>query len=138
VWVAEPTPPVAPRETEWDFASSYLFLVEDISDISTGPMMFSGISALRFVVIAAMSMGDDTHTLGELFLDARREEDKFGRWFHDDPVEKLVGIGGVPSRPREIESVYKIAYMSDEQSYTTETGQERVCDIFAYPLYIAE
>jgi hypothetical protein len=65
-------------------------------------------------------------------------EGDFGRFDPLHPIEKLKKVGGVPSLSREIETIYKIAYMTNEQAYTVEGKVRRVNDILAYPLFIAQ
>jgi len=70
---------------------------------------------------------------------ARRNlrSDRFGI-YGGHPIEKLIAAGGKPGRPRNIETVYKTAYMTNEQGYSNNGEIVRVNDILAYPLYISE
>lgn len=137
VWVIDPPEPLQPRE-EWDFSTSFVFIVEELGEFRW-PMgwFLSGISALRLVAEVLTDPRPETishdsmHRLGAT-------PDRFGRWQDDHPVERLRVIGGTVGRPRIIDTVYKIEYMTDEQSYPYNGAQLRVSDILAYPLYIAE
>lgn len=135
VWVSDPPKPAVPRH-EWDFSTSFLFLVEELGEFKW-PMgwFMSGISSLRIV---AEVLTEPRDLSPETISDLLREEDRFGRWQADHPIERLREIGGVVGSPRRIDSVYKIAYMTDEQSYPLDGEIYRVSDILAYPLYIAD
>jgi hypothetical protein len=136
IWVSDPLPMLEERKGHWDYAGAYLFIVEEVSDVALpSQTTLSGVSALRMIVdCIATGTSPTSNDLQQLL----RSDDRMGRWFALDPVAKLASIGGIPSRPREIETVYKIAYMTDEQTSMSEGELRRVCDIFAYPLYIAD
>jgi hypothetical protein len=137
VWVVDPPEPLRPRD-EWDFTTAFLFIVEEIGEFKW-PMgwFLSGISALR--IVAEVLTDPRQHTMSDESLFRLGESpDRFGRWQKDHPVERLRGIGGVVGRTRIIDTVYKIEYMTDEQSYPYDGEQMRVSDILAYPLYVAE
>ncbi|WP_144880825.1 hypothetical protein [Microbacterium paraoxydans] len=137
VWVADPPEPVMPRD-EWDFSTSFLFIVEELGEFRWPIGWFlSGISALRIVAEVLTDPRPDTMSYDSLHQLAA-SPDRFGRWQGDHPVERLRGIGGVVGRSRIVDTVYKIEYMTDEQSYPYKGAQLRVSDILAYPLYIAE
>lgn len=135
VWVSDPPKPILPR-TQWDYSTSFLFLVEELGEFRWPVAWFiSGISSLRIV---AEVLTDPRDLTMEAMFELRNSDDLFGRWQTDHPIERLRRIGGVVGAPRRIASVYKIAYMTDEQSYTYEGEELRVSDILAYPLYIAD
>ena len=52
------------------------------------------------------------------------------------PIEKLQAIGGILGVPRHISTVYRIAYMNDEQGFFFDDEFLRTHDILAYPLFI--
>lgn len=135
VWVSDPRPPTIPRQ-EWDFSTSFLFLVEELGEFKW-PMgwFMSGISSLRIVAEFLTEPRDLSY---EALFEVRGAGDRFGRWQTDHPVMRLQEIGGVVGSSRRIESVYKVAYMTDEQSYSVNDETYRVSDILAYPLYIAD
>jgi hypothetical protein len=137
IWVGEPLEEREPPSGEWDWAGSFVFLVEDLRHFEWPFEVgyLSGISALRLTV--EFVAGRDQYTFDDLIA-ARREEDKFGRFVDANPIDKLRAAGGIVGRPRLIETVYKIAYMTNEQSYMADGQRVRVNDILAYPLYIAE
>jgi hypothetical protein len=136
VWVSDPLPLRSPRINEWDFAGSFLFLVEELGQFQW-PMgwFMSGISALRVVVDV---LQDGLVLTSDGLFDVAGSEDKYGRWESEHPIEKLVSVGGVAGRPRRIDTIYKIAYMTDEQAYVVDGVHTRVNDILAYPLFIAD
>jgi hypothetical protein len=138
VWVFEPLGPVGFINAEsdgsfaWDWIGTYLFLIEEhIADRET-TSCWSGVSALRLLVESA---GYDARLYPH---QAPHAYDKFGRDNSAHPIDKLRSIGGIPLRPRRIETVYRIAAMTDEQASTIEGKEVRLNDILAYPLYIAD
>jgi hypothetical protein len=137
IWVGDPQDDVkTPAAHEWDWVGSFLFVVEEMQALE-GPdrrHFVSGLSALRMLVQSAM--GGEIPPRDEWY--AAQGGDDFGRWNPAHPIEKLEAIGGRPGRTREIETVYQIVYMTNEQSYTRDGEEIRSNDIFAYPLYIAE
>lgn len=135
IWIGDPPELLEPRG-EWDFSSSFLFLVEELGEFQWPmPWFMSGISSLRLV---AEVLTESRELSIENMFDLRSSADRFGRWQSDHPVERLRGIGGVVGSPRRIECVYKIAYMTDEQAYPRGEEVLRVSDLLAYPLYIAD
>ena len=135
VWVSDPPEPVLPR-SDWDFTTSFLFLVEELGEFRWPiPWFMSGISSLRLV---AEVLTDHRELTLKSMFDLRNSADRFGRWQPDHPIERLREIGGVVGASRRITTVYKIAYMTDEQSYPYQGEEVRVSDILAYPLYIAD
>jgi hypothetical protein len=145
VWISEPAPPQEPAESEYEIVGSFVFLVQEMGELQWPMRWFmSGISALRMVA-NFMVGGADYRSEGELHrvMQATRDLYEMPNGWGDErdechPIEKLKAVGGIPGRPRRIETVYKIAYMSDEQCIPTANGTVRVNDILAYPLYIAE
>lgn len=135
VWISDPPTRVEIKD-EWDFRDSFLLLVEELGEFTWPmPWFISGVSALRLV---AEVLEDPRPLTMEWLMAIAQSEDRFGRWRADHPVEKLRQIGGIVGRPRLIETVYKVVYMTDEQAYETDGGQTRVSDLLAYPLYIAD
>ncbi len=135
VCISDPPEPILPRG-EWDFSTSFLFLVEELGEFRwPGGWFISGISSLR--VVAQVLTDPRIESTASLF-DLSSSTDRFGRWQSDHPIERLREIGGVVGTPRRITTVYKIAYMTDEQSYPFRGQELRVSDILAYPLYIAD
>jgi hypothetical protein len=138
VWVSDPPEPVLPRGT-WDFTTSFLFIVQELGEYEWPIGWFmSGISSLRIVAEVLTNPRSYTMSYDEAVRDLARSPDRFGRWQPDHPIERLREIGGVVGRSRIIDTIYKIAYMTDEQSYPYKGEELRVSDILAYPLYIAE
>lgn len=145
VWISEPTPPQTPAESEYEIVGSFVFLVQEMGELKWPLRWFmSGISALRMVA-NFMVGGADYRTEGELHRSMQATRDLYAMpngWGDErderHPVEKLKAVGGIPGRPRRVETVYRIAYMSDEQCMPTDGGIVRINDVLAYPLYIAE
>lgn len=137
VWIIDPPEPLRPR-AEWDFTTSFLFIVEELGEFKW-PMgwFLSGISSLRLIAEVLTDPRPQAMSSDSLFT-LRNSPDRFGRWQEDHPIERLREIGGVVGRTRIIDTVYKIEYMTDEQSYPHNGQNLRVSDILAYPLYIAE
>lgn len=137
VWIVDPPEPLLPRG-EWDFTTSFLFIVEELGEFHW-PMgwFLSGISSLR-IVAEVLTDPRSVTMLSDFVFSLTESTDRFGRWQEDHPIERLREIGGVVGRTRIIDTVYKIEYMTDEQSYPYKGEQLRVSDILAYPLYIAE
>jgi hypothetical protein len=100
------------------------------------PTFISGMSALRMVVDFIVGQEPFGHRPTTEHI--RSGGDDFGRFNPKHPIEKLAAVGGTPGRPRRIDTVYKIEYMTDEQSAPLSGKVVRVNDILAYPLYIAE
>lgn len=134
VWVGDPPPRPAEGHNEWDFSTSYLFLVEELGEFTwPGGWFVSGISSLRLVAEFLFSSAlDDMESLHR----ASASEDAFGRWNPVHPIEKLKRAGGIAGAPRRVETVYKIAYATDEQSDSLQGRPRRVSDVLGYPLYI--
>jgi hypothetical protein len=145
VWVSEPVAPQTPAESQYDIVGSFVFLVQEMGELKWPMRWFmSGISALRMVA-NFMVGGVDYRSESELHrvMQATRDLYEMPNGWGDEcderhPIEKLKAVGGMPGRCRRIETVYKIAYMSDEQCIPVGNGAMRVNDILAYPLYIAE
>jgi len=131
VWVSDPI--TGQSDDPWTFAGSFVFLVEGHPSPTGLSSMISGISALRYVVdFLAGHSPEPISTAREL----SRWPERFGRFDPRHPIEKLGEVGGTMGRPRPIETVYKIAYMTDEQAHVLDGKEIRVNDILAYPLYI--
>jgi hypothetical protein len=138
VWIADPTPLHQPKVHDWEIVGSNVFLVEELGDFSWRSSGFvSGVTALKIISHLARFprlLDEDTAWEG---MRSRTLGD-FGDWVEVAPSELLREIGGMPGVPRRIETVYKIAYMSNESFHVTDGSATRVNDILAYPLYIAD
>jgi hypothetical protein len=125
VWVADPPPRMSEPQDPWDFYGSYLFLVEEINPVPEVPArwFFSGVSALAKVVRTAQP-----DTSGKALHDLGRDSSAH-------PTEKLIEHGARVSLERQIEVLYQIRYMTDEQGgWSVSDG--RVNDLLGYPLAI--
>ncbi len=132
VWVGEPTIPHREPENSWDTQGTFVFLVEELASFDwTLGHQISGVSSLRLVIEAI-----GKKLTGREMLALPRTADRFSELVEADPVDKLAGIGGLAGAPRPIESVYKIAYMNDEQCWRRGSRFLRTNDVLAYPLFI--
>ena len=137
VWIMDPIESAVEPEDEWDWLGSFVFIVQELGGFPWPSSWFiSGLSALRMVVdVIAKTPRLDR---GELRKVITSGDDVFGRWHDGHPIEKLERIGAIRQRARKIDTIYKIAYMTNEQSVTVNGKWTRINDILAYPLYIAE
>lgn len=141
VWVFEPIgtqigfiDSEADGSWAWDWIGTYLFIVEEHFSDPQPKYHFSGISALRLLVDVVA--GHDPRVRDKFYEGIT--EDPYGRDNSAHPIDKLRRVGGVPMRPRNVEIVYRIGLMTDEQATTINGEQIRLNDILAYPLYIAD
>jgi hypothetical protein len=127
VWVADPPDRRSEPQDEWDLFGSYLFLLEEGDPKPRSErrgFLLSGTSALAYLV---------KHTRSTPLSNASAKE--LGRWSTAHPIKKLEQLGARASLPREIETLYQIRAMSDEQSgWSVSDG--RVNDLLGYPLAI--
>lgn len=126
IWVSDPDP-LDHDGPEWSFRGSFVILTELIFDDRAYTSVYSGCSALRFIVNAASNRP---------FLD-RRGNDEFGRESNRHPIQKLQSVGGSVGDPRIIEALYRVRYMTDEQVYIYGDSEHRVHDVLGYPLFIS-
>jgi hypothetical protein len=125
VWVADPPKRTDEPRDRWDFFGTYLFLVEegDPDPTKRREAFFSGVSALAKLVRMAR---------GDIDRDAMW---RLGREEGAHPIEKLTALGARASLERDIEVLYQVRYMTDEQGgWSVSDG--RVNDLLAYPLAI--
>jgi hypothetical protein len=132
VWVCEPIPLLPPVTNEWLFNGSFVFLIEDRGLFEwPGSRGMSGISSLW---LAVEVIGSDKTWNHDSYLPYS------GDWAWErqyaDPIENLESIGGLVGAPRQIETLYKISYMNNEQTWKHEGKFFMANDILAYPLYI--
>jgi hypothetical protein len=124
VWVADPPPRLSEPKDRWDWWGSYLFLVEEI--LPTGPRaryFTSGVSALAQIVRLAQP---------DVTADALCD---LGRGSSLHPIEKLTSYGGQVSQSRQVEVLYQMRYMTNEQGgWSVSDG--RTHDLLGYPLAI--
>jgi hypothetical protein len=126
VWVSDPDP-MDFSDIPWDFAGTFLYLTEFLVDEGPFQTVYSGCSALQAI---ANSM------FNRPFLE-RDCKEPLGRENLAHPIEKLQRLGGMVGDLREIECLYRIRYMTNEQSYLINGKERRVNDLLAYPIYIA-
>ncbi|MBU8875285.1 hypothetical protein KQ910_16040 [Reyranella sp. MMS21-HV4-11] len=133
VWISRPDPKdLNPRLAahSWDWTGTYLILLETVWDSTAGApaTWLSGCSALQAVAnIAANNT-----------IDVPNFKEPLGRKSTDDPIEKMIQLGGVRYEERRLKSLYRIRYVSDEQVTPYRGGMRRVNDLLAYPLFIVE
>jgi hypothetical protein len=128
VWISDPDPSLYTSE-EYTWRGTFLYLTEIHWEYAGFSTVHSGVSALQ-ALMNQVSGKDFFHYTKEEF-----EPNGRGRDLH--PVDKLKEIGGVASGPRQITSLYRKRYLTNEQAYSFEGARRRVNDLLAYPLYIA-
>lgn len=129
VWVSNPHESVDIPTDTWDWIGTYLYLVEEgdaapVEDNEeTYKGLLSGVSALHGLVShASEDLGP--HDLGH----------PLGRGTSEHPIDKLRSYGARVSLEREIETLYQVRYMSDEQGGFD--GGKRFNDLLGYPIAI--
>ena len=112
----------------------HVFIVQELTSFPQARTYISGISAVRIIkeVIIDSSVTDFEKWQRQYVLGGP----DFGYRAYQNAINEFTRIGGVASRPRRIETIYKIAYMSHQEGRTGPAT--RIGDIFAYPLFIAE
>jgi hypothetical protein len=113
VWLSNPPPRETPPADDRDYGGSYLYLVEAADQAPFGQvrtyegrkLFVTGCSALRRVM-------EHARTKEEL---SAEEAYRNGRGDPAHPLEKLAALGAHSSLPREIEVLYQMRWMSDEQ-----------------------
>ena len=135
VWVSDPVE-VHGKYHEFQFVGSFLFLVQGGGPEFHAAGSWSGVSALRFIV---QSLATPYPSTDERLNDLCSAPDIFGRDSSVHPLDKLRRVGATVGYHRRIETIYRIAYMTNEQSYTPPGLRHgvRVNDICGYPLYVA-
>ncbi|WEK37182.1 MAG: hypothetical protein P0Y53_06690 [Candidatus Pseudobacter hemicellulosilyticus] len=130
VWVSEPEYSVlSERSEKWDVSGSFLYLIETLYDtgIYKGGFL-SGCSALQALANIVTNSTPIIKSMSPEF---------FGRHNNQHPIEKLESIGAVNIGERDIETIYRLRYMTDEQCFTHNDGILYRChDILGYPLFI--
>jgi hypothetical protein len=133
VWISDPSPnSLIKLEKGWECSGTFLYLLETIGDSGVYQLQHSGVTALL-----ALS----NTILGYNFFDTalnKNGEETFGRSNFIHPVEKLKSIGAIIIDEREIETLYRCRYVSNEQAYTYLGTKHLVHDLLAYPIYIKE
>ena len=132
VWVCGPTNPALIPKDPWDVVDSVLFLIQELNSLEGLLSGISGISALR---LATDFLGTRL-TIQDLY-DLARDKDVYSHRIEAEPIAKLEAAGGQVGLPRPISTLYKIAYMNDEQGIHLSEVFFRINDVLAYPLYIA-
>jgi hypothetical protein len=127
VWIGDPDPSDFSDE-QWDYAGTFLYLVQSHWDLGAYQTVHSGCSALQAVVNRATCRTGLSADPKELL----------GRGNNLHPVDKLVSLGGIPGQPRKIVTLYRCRYMTNEQVYAVGGSDRRVNDLLAYPIFIAE
>lgn len=129
VWVSEPDPTLY-SDVSFIWRGTFLYLVTIETEHEREQTIFSGVSALQ-----ALS----NLVTGEPFLSRHKDGgEPLGRWNGIHPLEKLKTLGAEISYEREITTLYKKHYFTNEQSHTYEGKERRVNDLLAYPLWIKE
>ena len=126
VWVAKPKEQYDYGKPRYEAQGTFLFLTEAFWDTSEFQSVYSGCSALKAIVNVAK---------GKELIERGNDWD----WIIENPVDKLREFGGVPSNEREITSLYRMRYMTDEVFIGggRDVGLRRH-DLLGYPIFIAE
>jgi hypothetical protein len=125
------------------------FLVEQVRSSGTSRLGWhvSGVSALGLtlgIVHLAKFRGVKDAASRKAGLRLRKVVLK-ARRLHTSALDVLIAAGGTAGRRRSIETVYQVAYMTDERKIRVRNSfgyrswaLRRINDCFAYPLYIQE
>jgi hypothetical protein len=118
-----------------NWAGPHVFIVQEMTSFPQAATYISGISALRIIkeVVIDSSVTDFEEWQNQYNLGGP----DFGYQAYRNAINEFRRMGGVVRRPRQIETIYKIAYMSHQEG-RGRGGIKRIGDIFAYPLFIAE
>lgn len=128
VWVSDPDYTKLSKEP-WCFEGTFLYLIESAYDKGSYRTTLSGCSSLQ--VIANLVNGND------LFASSNSIEfEPLGRGSYKHPVQKLKDIGAMEIGKREIETIYRKRYITNEQCFIYDTQEYRCNDLLAYPLFI--
>ncbi|WP_153799132.1 hypothetical protein [Foetidibacter luteolus] len=125
VWVANPDYSTLSTE-RWQFTGTFLYLIETAYDKGAYQTTLSGCSALQAV---------SNIVKGENILKKNWDE-PLGRNNNKHPLQKLESIGGIVIGDRQIETIYRKRYSTDEQCFTYEGVEYRCNDLLGYPLFI--
>jgi hypothetical protein len=126
VWVSDPDPSDFTDEP-WKWHGTFLYLTETYWDAAGYRTTYSGCSALQAILNIVN---------GNEILD-RNWDEPLGRNNSRHPLEKLRKAGGVVGVPQEIETLYRMRYMTNEQCFTFKGHERRVHDLLGYPISIA-
>jgi hypothetical protein len=126
VWISDPVQCESSTD-EWDWTGSFLYLPTVHFDTQSTYGVISGCSALQFVMNAAK---------GRNLYECDFQE-PLGRRNCSHPVEKLANLGAIVSDSRQLQSLYYVRYITNEQVYAPSGVEQRVNDIVGYPIYIA-
>jgi hypothetical protein len=126
VWISKPKRAPKPKHA-YDWTGSFLYLPTLHFDGGKTYCAISGCSALQFIVNA---------TNNSPLLTGDPDE-PFGRGNRLHPIEKLSKLGAFVSDERQLESLYYVRYITDEQVHTPNGFPIRVNDVVGYPIYIS-
>ncbi|MCK0105652.1 hypothetical protein [Marinobacter sp. S0848L] len=129
IWVSDPDPSLYSDE-EFVWKGTFLYLIQAIYDNNKYSIVMSGVSALQ--ALANITTGQ------KFFERPKGQGEPLGRWNYQHPIEKLVELGGIVSEEKNLISLYKKRYITDEQCYEYKGQERRVNDLLAYPLWIKE
>jgi hypothetical protein len=129
IWISDPDPKLYSNE-EYNWRGTFVYLSELHWDNGGLSHYLSGVSALQ--VIVNLSSGKDFFEIIE------DEFEPFGRGRDLHPIDKLKDIGGIVTDKRRVKSLYRIRYLTNEQTYNYEGQKRRVNDLLGYPVYISD
>jgi hypothetical protein len=143
IWVLDP--PVATLETQpkKNWLGPFVFIVQELESFpASSEDYISGISAIRIIteVVAKRRSNLFKDWIKQYFPSGGPDfhySSYHAPGFHR-PINDLRELGGIVKRPRKIETIYKIAYMTHQGHSSADRPSVRIGDILAYPLFIAE
>ena len=140
VWILDPVnePGSKMPHLEPEYRESIVFIVQELSEFHANSFI-TGISALRMAIEIAPTIDEFDYrfwSYGKEVIPSPEHDPSLRHLGH--PIKRLAQVGGIVNRPRKIETIYKIAYASDEHYLLINNDWRRIDDILAYPLFIAE
>ncbi|NER84357.1 MAG: CHAT domain-containing protein [Leptolyngbya sp. SIO1D8] len=129
VWISDPALEDYKKEPYWA-SGALLYLIESYwkADAERYGTTMSGLSALRCIV------GDMVNA--ELLPESSRDNIGWPRQDRRSPREILKTLGAVIQPKRQIQTLYRYRYISDEHFFTDTDGAHRSYDVYGYPIFI--
>ena len=129
LWISDPLEDTL-LDIPHEYHGTFLYLTEAHWEEGGMSTVWSGCSALQAIV--NITQGNP------LFQPSIRAGEPFGRWNPLHPIEKLKSIGGYKMEMRRIRTLYKVRYLTNEQTFLYNKKKKRVNDLLGYPIFIAE
>jgi hypothetical protein len=127
LWVSNPNSQQF-SEIPFEWKGSYLFLTEIAFTSPEYRDFISGCSALRVIANVLSNKPAFDYSGVEIL----------GRWDNRPLTAKLLTLGALPLGECEIETLYSIKWMTNEQYDPDAPQGGRVNDILGYPIFICE